>query len=154
MDPSGAQPARVVADSAGRKAHIAFRLAEGGRGGRGGRSGRGDAERGVIDPAEPLLFRAFDNESKTSGFYTEQIGANKAPEKIVMADVSYGVPMKAANAEEYVVTKGTFVDFPNLYVGPSLTSLTRISDANPQQKNFKWGTVELVTWTSSDGVPL
>jgi dipeptidyl aminopeptidase/acylaminoacyl peptidase len=62
--------------------------------------------------------------------------------------------MKAADADEYVLTKSTFVEFPDLYAGSNLTNLTKISDANPQQKNFKWGTVELVSWLSADGVPL
>jgi dipeptidyl aminopeptidase/acylaminoacyl peptidase len=53
-----------------------------------------------------------------------------------------------------MVTKSTFIDFPNLWVGPNLTSLTKISDANPWQKDYNWGTAELVTWNSSDGVPL
>jgi dipeptidyl aminopeptidase/acylaminoacyl peptidase len=160
MDPSGVQPARMVTDSLGRNQHLVLRLAEGGRGrggGGGGRFGGGgggnDDERG-IDPAEPLLLRAFDDETKASGFYRDQLGAKKAPEKVVMADVSYGTPMKADDAEQYLITKGTFVDFPNLYTGKSLTDLTKISDANPQQKDFKWGSVELVSWTSADGVPL
>ena len=29
-----------------------------------------------------------------------------------------------------------------------------ISDANPQQANYNWGTTELVKWTSLDGIPL
>jgi dipeptidyl aminopeptidase/acylaminoacyl peptidase len=53
-----------------------------------------------------------------------------------------------------MLTKSTFVDFPNLWVGPSLTSMTRISDANPWQSEYNWGTAELVTWNSADGVPL
>jgi dienelactone hydrolase len=154
LDPSGVQPARIVTDSIGRKQHLVFRLAQNGRGGRGGRGGSGDAERGVIDPAEPLLLSALDDSTKASGFYRDRIGVNKAPEKIVMEDVGFGTPLKAADADEYVVTKGTFTDFPNLYTGADLTRLTRISDANPQQKTFKWGTVELVHWLSADGVPL
>ena len=53
-----------------------------------------------------------------------------------------------------MLTKSTFTDFPNLWVGSSLTNLTKISDANPQQKDYNWGNVELVRWTSSDGVAL
>jgi dipeptidyl aminopeptidase/acylaminoacyl peptidase len=155
LDPSGAQPARIVTDSVGRRQHLVFRLAMGGRAARGGRGARGgDAERGVIDPAEPLLLSAFDDSTKASGFYRDQLGVSRLPERIVMADVAFGAPMKAADAEEYVVTRSTFTDFPDLYAGGNLTSLTRISDANPQQKNFKWGSVELVHWTSADGVPL
>jgi hypothetical protein len=158
IDPSGARPATVVTDSVGRKNNIQFRLADGG-GGRGGRGGgRGGAapgeDRGVIDPAEPLLLRATNTETMATGFYRDQLGAKKDPEKIVMSDVAYGTPVKAANADEYMLTKGTFVDFPNLWVGSSLANLTKISDANPQQKDYNWGSVELVRWTSSDGVPL
>jgi dienelactone hydrolase len=157
IDPTGAKAATMVTDSLGRTEHIVLRIAEGGQGGRGGRGGRGGGggdDRGVIDPTEPMLLRAFNEETKAAGFYRDQLGTAKAPEKIVMADVSWGAPIKAANAEQYLVTKGTFVDFPNLYTGPSLTQLTKISDANPQQKDFNWGTVELVSWVSADGVPL
>ena len=58
--------------------------------------------------------------------------------EIVMADVSFGVPVKAENAEQWLVAKSTFVEFPNLWTGSSLTELNRISDANPQQKDVAW----------------
>jgi dipeptidyl aminopeptidase/acylaminoacyl peptidase len=160
LDPSAAKAPIVVTDSVGAREHIQFRLAEsagGGRGGRGGRGGGaagGDAERGVIDPAEPLLLRAVNTETMASGFYRDRLGVVKAPEKVVMADVNFGTPVKAAGTEEYLLTKSTFEMFPDLWVGPSLTQLTKISEANPQQKDYNWGTVELVHWNSLDGVPL
>ena len=159
FDPTGAKPATVVTDSVGRKNGIQFRLeiAGGGRGGRGGGGGRGGAggeERNVIDPAEPLMLHALNTETMASGFYRDQLGVKKEPEKIVMSDLAYGTPVKAANADEWMVTKSTFTDFPNLWVGSSLTNLTQISDANPQQKNYNWGTAELVRWRSADGVEL
>ena len=39
-----------------------------------------------------------------------------------MSDLAYGTPVKAANADVWMITKSTFTDFPNLWVGPSLTS--------------------------------
>jgi dipeptidyl aminopeptidase/acylaminoacyl peptidase len=110
--------------------------------------------RDPIDPAEPLLLRAVDEETKASGFYRDQLGRRQAPEKIVMADAAFGPPLRAEDADVWMVTRGTFQEFPNLWVGPSLTQLNRISDANPQQKDYNWGTVELVRWVSTDGVPL
>src|SRR5689334_12293020 len=67
-DPAGARPPIVVTDSVGGRSAIQFRLAAGGGGGRGGRGGgRGGAaageDRGVIDPAEPLLLRATNTET-------------------------------------------------------------------------------------------
>ena len=70
-----------------------------------------------------------------------------------MGDLRYGNPSKARNADVYLVTKSTFAEFPNLWVGPSLTTLTKVSDANPWQAEYRWGTVELVEWLSDDGVP-
>jgi dienelactone hydrolase len=161
VDPSGARAPVMVTDSVGRRNHIVLRLALGGQGsgfgGGGGGGGapaaRGDDDRG-IDPAKPLLLRAFDDETKASGFYRDQLGTTRAPEKIVMADASYGSVVKANDAEQYLVTRGTFMEFPDLWTGSSLASLTKISDANPQQSQYNWGTVELVHWTSADGVPL
>jgi dipeptidyl aminopeptidase/acylaminoacyl peptidase len=100
------------------------------------------------------MLRAVNQETMASGFYRDQLGVKKEPEKIVMSDLAYGALTKAANADVYMTTKSTFVDFPNLWVGPSVTQLTKISDANPQQKDYNWGSVELVHWLSADGKPL
>jgi hypothetical protein len=161
VDPNGVKPAVMVTDSVGRKNSITLRLmrigAAGGGGGRGGGGGggfgggAGSDTANVYDANGQLFFRAMNEETKAAGFYRDQLGANKAPEPVVMADVSWGTPLKAKNAEQYLVTKGTFVEFPNLYTGSSLTSLAKISDANPQQKDYNWGTVELVKWISTDG---
>jgi hypothetical protein len=144
LDPTGVKPPVVVTDSLGRRESLVFRLVD---------LDRTDDER-AIDPAKPLMLRAFSEATKASGFYRDKLGTTQPPEKIVMGDLAYGVPQKARNADVYMVTKSTFVDFPNLWVGPSLTQLTQISDANPWQKDYNWGTAELVTWTSTDGVPL
>ena len=160
LDPNGVKAPIMVTDSVGRRTSTTLRLMRlgagggggnrvGGGGGFGGSAGSDTAN--VYDANAPLFFRAINEETKTAGFYRDQLGVNKAPEPVVMADVSWGTPLKAKNADQYLVTKGTFVEFPNLYTGPSLTSLTKISDANPQQKDYNWGTVELVKWTSSDG---
>jgi len=159
LDPVGARPAVMVTDSIGRAQQMVLRIVPlerrgGGGGAGGGGGGFGGGRSTVIDPAKPLLLRAVDNESKATGFYRDQLGVSKAPEKIVMADAAFSMPVKAEDADVWMVTKGTYTEFPNLWVGPSLTELTQISDANPQQKEYNWGTVELVRWNSADGVPL
>jgi len=143
LDPLGVKAPVVVTDSVGRRESLTFRLVD----------LEADDER-AVDPTKPLMMRAFSEVNKGSGFYRDRLDAKAAPEKIVFADLNYGTPSKARNAEQYLVTKSTFVDFPNLYTGPSLTNLSRISDANPWQNEYNWGTAELVTWTSSDGKPL
>ncbi len=156
VDPNAAKPALNVTDSVGRKNNTVLRLVQlSGRGARGGGGGGGFGagadSSNAYDANAPLFLHALNEETKAAGFYRDQLGANRAPEPVVMADVAWGTPIKAKNAEEYLITRGTFVDFPNLYAGQSLTSLTKISDANPQQKDYNWATVELVHWISTDG---
>jgi dienelactone hydrolase len=142
LDPAGARPPRMVTDSTGRRAGIVLRLVD------------LDPDDRFIDPSQPLLLRAFDDETKASGFYEDRLDASGAPRRIVMGDVAYGTPMKARHANQLVLTRGTFTQFPDLYTGSSLASLAKISDGNPQQSQFRWGSVELVRWNSADGVPL
>ena len=160
MDPTGVRPPVNVTDGQGRKTGVTLRLAAGGGGGFGGGGGGGgfgaaaaSDDRG-IDPTKPLMLRGVNEDTKSQGFVREQLGVIKAPELLVVGDVAYGNLIKATDAEQYLITKGTFTEFPNLYAGPSLTSLAKISDANPQQKDYRWGTVDLVRWHSADGVPL
>ncbi|MBV9879404.1 MAG: S9 family peptidase [Gemmatirosa sp.] len=153
IDPTGVRPARVVTDSLGVRTGVQFRLATGAaRGGRGGRAGGATDER-FLDPSQPLLLSAFDAKTKAAGFYRDRLGSG-APEKIVMADARFGVPMKAADAEVYAVTRQTYTEFPNVWVGERLDALTKVTDANPQQSQYAWGSAELVSWTNGDGVPL
>ncbi len=158
IDPAGVRAPVNVTDGMGRRTSVSLRLALGGGGGGGGGGGFGFGGGGgddrAIDPAKPLLLRGVNEETKSQGFVRDQLGVTRDPEPIVVADAAFGNLIKAQDAEQYLVTKGTFVEFPNLYTGSSLRSLTKISDANPQQKDVNWGTVELVRWNSADGVPL
>ena len=163
IDPAGARAPVNVTDGYGRKNMIPLRLVQagGGAGGGGGFGGGGLAgggaggndERG-IDPTKPLMLRGVNEDTKAQTFARDMLGTTREPEIILTANASYGALTKANNAEQVLVTKGTFTEFPDLYTGASVTSLRKISDANPQQSDYRWGTVELVRWHSADGVPL
>ncbi len=156
IDPAGVRAPVNVTDGYGRKNTTTLRLAGGG-GGFGGGGGGGGAttndDRG-IDPSKPLQLRGVNEETKAQVFASDVLGTTKEPTITLTANASYGNLIKAADVEQYIVTKGTFTEFPDLYIGSSVTSLTKISDANPQQKDYRWGTVELVRWHSADGIPL
>ncbi len=145
LDPTGVKPPVMVTDSVGRREQVAFRLVD---------LNRDRDEDRFIDPAKPLYFRAFSEVTKGSGFYRDRLDVKGAPEKILFGDYAYGQPTKAKAADVYMMTRSTFVEFPNVWVGPSLTQLTKITDVNPWQKEYNWGTAELVHWTSDDGIPL
>ena len=60
---------------------------------------------------------------------------------------------KKGNA--YIYTRGNFEDGNNVWMTrDNFKTQQQMSDINPQQRDYNWGTVELVSWTSADGKPL
>ncbi|NJD11343.1 MAG: S9 family peptidase [Gemmatimonadetes bacterium] len=140
VDPTGRRAPANVTDGEGRKQNLRFRYV------------RLDPEERAIDPSRDLLLRAFQLWTKQAGFYRDRMAAGAAPVQLLMAEKSFGQPTRARDADVLLVTRGDFREFPDLWVTePSFRKFTRLSDANPQQQQYSWGTAELVTWRSGDG---
>jgi len=73
----------------------------------------------------------------------------------VYEERSFGSLQKAVNADRVVFTSQTFVDFPDFYTSTtSFANRKKITNANPQQKNYAWGKRVLVDYTNSKGQKL
>jgi len=108
--------------------------------------------RGTIDLSKPMMLTAYGQWTKKSGFYEFKGGELK---ELLYEDASFSAPEKAAKADRFVFTRQTFVEFPDLRVsGPSLTDAKKITDANPQQKDYMWGRRLLFDYKNKDGVRL
>jgi dienelactone hydrolase len=108
--------------------------------------------RGSIDLSKPILLSAYGEYTKKSGFYELSGGQLK---ELVFEDASFGPPEKAMNAERYLFTRQTFVEYPDLRVsGLDFKNATKISDANPQQAEYLWGRRILFDYKNKDGVRL
>ncbi len=114
-----------------------------------------DPEERYIDAGRSLLLRSFDEVSKQEGFYS-YAHRDKSLKKLYEGDFRIGASViKARAADRILFTKETFRDFPDWYVSDlSFRSVARLTNANPQQEEYLWGTAELVTWTAGDGTPL
>ncbi len=111
-----------------------------------------DPEERFIKTAEPMMLYTFDEETKSSGYFTYQLGQEGAPRKLLYDDYRFGYPTKAKNAKKYIFTRESFVEFPDLFwTDATFTKINRLSRANPQQDNYRWGSVELVKWTNLNG---
>ena len=100
-----------------------------------------------------LLITSFDNVAKISGLYT--LWKGKLIEKIKPSEFRITSYKKAKNAKVFTYRKQNFTTFSDLYVTTdAFQSSKRITDVNPQQKNFKWGTAELFSWKTNDGKKL
>ena len=113
---------------------------------------RFEGPRGTIDLDKPVMLSAYGEWTKKSGYYELAGGGLK---ELVFEDASYGNPVRAVKAERFLFTRQTFVEFPDLRVsGPGFKDAKKISEANPQQKDFLWGHRRLFDFTNKDGVRL
>jgi dipeptidyl aminopeptidase/acylaminoacyl peptidase len=110
-----------------------------------------DREERFVNLEKPLMFRVFDNNNKTSvldisSFKNNVITFSAATEKYV-----FGFPAKAKNDMSFIYTKENYTTSPNLYYNNKMVQPILLSDINPQQKEYNWGTAELFKWKSYTG---
>src|SRR5690606_36902410 len=111
-----------------------------------------DRENTDIDPAFPVLLHVFHEDTKRSGYALLNLRTNEL--RVLVTDAMYfqTKPLKARDADVIVYTTESFQQFPDLHITTDwFESRSRISDANPQQKDYRWGTIELYSWTAYDG---
>jgi dipeptidyl aminopeptidase/acylaminoacyl peptidase len=141
LDPAN-NKAPVNLTKVGRQEKIVFRYV------------RLDAEERFIDPSKELLLSAFNETTKASGYYKLSLKDGKLT-KLLMDNYRFGGTVKAKLANQLLFTRESFREFPDVWTADlNLTTPKKITDANPQMKNYFWGNVELVNWTSLDNIPL
>lgn len=112
-------------------------------------------ERSISDKNSWFL-RTFNDKTKEGGIavYNPE---KKSIKQLVESKHSYGRFTAAQDDKKHrmLYTRESFTEFPNYWsTNTSLKSPKQITDANPQQKNYNWGTAEMVEWVSLDGIPL
>jgi dipeptidyl aminopeptidase/acylaminoacyl peptidase len=112
-----------------------------------------DFEQPYIDTKKPLMLRAYGEWTKKAGFYQLKMG--KEPKQLLYDDYAFARVSKAKKADRLVFTKESFVEFPDYHVSDlSFKNPVRLTDANPQQKDYKWGSKVLIDYTNSKGQKL
>ncbi len=117
---------------------------------------RTDPEEVAIDSGKPMLLSGMHDFTKADGFFWDSMAPNVVPTKIVMEDKSFSNPTKAKNSDVITYTRSDFAEFPDVWLADNLNfqNSRKVSDANPQQKEYNWGKSELISYTSNDGIPL
>ncbi len=141
LDPANNRPP-VNLTKVGRQEKIVFRYV------------KLDTEERFIDPSKEMLLSAFNETTKASGYYKLSLKDGKLT-KLLMDNYRFGGTVKAKQTNQILFTRENFREFPDVWTADlNLSTPKKISDANPQMKNYSWGNVELVTWTSLDNIPL
>lgn len=113
-----------------------------------------DSEERTIDTSKKWLFTTFNETTKNSGYY-EYNAKRRRGKQLVDGPYSYSRPVKAKDKNTVLFTRQSFIDFPNLRISDlSFKKQTVVSNANPQQNEYNWGTIELYKFTSLEGKEL
>ncbi|TKC06033.1 alpha/beta hydrolase family protein [Pedobacter frigoris] len=139
FNPDGKGAPKNITNGYGRQSTITFRYE------------KTDPESRFLSKKELIWLDALNNATKESGFYKTHIGDSKSPELVVMGKVKYSGLVKAKDAERYIFDKGSYIASPDVYISVDLKTETKLSNTNPQQQSYNWGTSELVTWSTPKG---
>ncbi len=111
-----------------------------------------DRDEKFIKANQKLLLRLFDEKDKSSGLAFLDLGKNNTVSVLFKEPVNMGVAIqKAKEGDVLVYTKETFSKSTNIYVHPLSGTATQLSNTNPQQANYNWGTSELFKWKAYTG---
>jgi len=157
LDPKGAAPAVNFTDGIGRAERKTFRITD-----PENTVSMPMAMRGMGGPSEAvslkktIYFTAFDNVSKNNGYYYKDLSKKKPVlSKWVLEPMTFSSISKVKNMNTVAYVKGNFTTSPEVWITKdNFKTQTRITDINPQQRDYNWGTVELVKWTSATGIEL
>lgn len=135
----------------GTEGNVQYRLVNFGGGGFGAPA-QSAAER-AVDLTMPVYLAAYGPKSKKSGFAVmEPSGEVKS---LVYADARINGLIKADSAPRMAFVRQSFEESPNVFVaGPDLANAVKKSETNAFQKDYAWGKAELMSFTSTIGVPL
>ncbi|MGG5578365.1 alpha/beta hydrolase family protein [Myroides sp. C15-4] len=131
---------RMITNGYGRKHNIKFDLIQ------------LDKEKKSFHKKSYTLATAFHEGTKEGGYFSINLAKQQDPAKIILEKYSgFASLTKAKDAPVYALTKGNFTQSNDLYIGEKLDQMARVTNLNPQQQEYNWGTNELVYWTTPKG---
>lgn len=113
-----------------------------------------DPEERFIKSDATLLLSVFDDQTKATGYHSLSLKTGEL-KKLIFGNYRYAGVSKALQANRILFTRENYNEFPDVWVSTTtFNSPKKITQANPQMKNYLWGSVEMVNYTSLDNIPL
>ena len=102
-----------------------------------------------------LVLTALDQNTYATGYYTDSLEQTGRPRKLIMKDSATGRPTRPRDADRLFLTFSRFDEFPDIWTTDlAFAGARKLTDACPIRRQVRWGSAELVTWRSDDGVDL
>ena len=110
-----------------------------------------DPEVRYLSPTTPWLIAVKDDIDKSTG-YSWFNPAGFSMDTAALSPFAFSKQVtKARLADSYLYTKENFSTFPDLQLtADRFKTSEKISDANPQQKDYLWGSIRLYRWMDWD----
>jgi dipeptidyl aminopeptidase/acylaminoacyl peptidase len=141
VDPLGRKEPLSLTRGAGRAATLRLRAI------------RTDSEERTWDISKPIVLSAENLSTMDSGFY--RLDANTGLARLLFGDSGYDYRGKAKDADVVLIARHKFNEYPDIWsTNLRFEDPIKRSEINPQMKDYLWGTAELTSWLSDDGVPL
>lgn len=100
------------------------------------------------------LLTALNLNTMESGYWEQDLDED-VPKKVFMSPHRYRIWRTSEDLDTHLFSKESYQEFPNLHVtNGDFEKPVQLSQVNPQQSEFNWGTAELHEWTSLDGESL
>ncbi|MFY7651448.1 MAG: alpha/beta hydrolase family protein [Chitinophagaceae bacterium] len=113
-----------------------------------------DREQKYLTAATAALIRSYNTTTKQTAFYV----ANYKNDTCFIATTIQPLSkttltslVKAKQANSFVFAQESYQQSPNLYWQIEKQVPQKLTETNPQQANYNWGTAELYTWKAYDG---
>lgn len=138
IDLTGKQTARCLTNGYGRSHQIQFRWLS-------------TPYINHVDLSKPLYLQSFNERTKSDGLYL--LNAGKGVNMLAdVPDYSVRISAMAGDGKSCLFIKQNFSTYPDLWFGKTdFKKALRLTDINPQQKQYNWGTAKLVEWKNYEG---
>ncbi len=147
-DPSGMVKPAVLFEQFGRKHNYVIRYVQTNR------------EERSLSKKGDRIFRFFDKKQKSAALVAScfeckalfQTQLNDAGGLSNMHPVAYNNIVKAKNSITFIYSMESYVQSPDLYYGNIIDDVpVKLSNINPQQTDYNWGSAELFRWKAYNG---
>ncbi|WP_461086423.1 S9 family peptidase [Spirosoma flavus] len=152
IDPTGKEKPTTITAGWGRKNNVRLRRAEVSDDDSPFRF----APEKAIDPKAEIFLTGIWESDKTTGILKNKNGLTASePAILARSNHRYFGISKAKNAPTLTYYRGNFQEPINLFkTDTTLAKPVQLTRVNPQQDSIRWGSVELVKWTGTNGIKL
>lgn len=111
------------------------------------------SKRAPLNDKSTVYFTVFDNITKQNGFYSKDLSKKSStPVQLLMEPNSFAQTTKAKDSKTIIYIKSNFNESPNIWFTKDFfKTQKKLSDINPQMKEYNWGTVSLYKWKTRNG---